>query len=201
MSGKYKIYSCIIEEERKGSMNCPDCKGELQQYDCKGIMIDECIRCKGKWFDRDELRRAKDRTDDDLRWLDFDPFGKDAEQLSVASKGKVCPKCSKKMKSLKYMDSKVSIDKCPSCKGVWLDPGELAKIIRYLENKVCTETAKEYAKDTFKQFTEIFTGQEGLISEAKDFLAILYLLKLRIVVEHPIFAEALQMIYQNTPFR
>lgn len=182
-------------------MKCPDCQQLLKPIDCKGIVIDECIRCKGKWFDRDGLRKAKDRADDDLRWLDFDPFGKDAEQLSLALEGKVCPKCSKKMSTLKYMDSKVSINKCPDCKGVWLDPGEFAKIIRYLENSVCTETAKAYVKDTFKQFIEIFKGPDGTISEIKDFLAILYLLELRIAIEHPKLAETSQKIYQATPFK
>lgn len=182
-------------------MKCPDCQNELQTIDCKGIMIDECIKCKGKWFDRDELRRAKDRTDDNLRWLDFDPFGKDAEQLSVASEGRICPKCSKKMSSLKYADSKVIIDKCLNCKGVWLDPGEFIKVIRYLENRINSETAKEYIKDTFKQFIEIFSGPEGVISEVKDFLAVLYLLELRIAVEHPGLAEASRKIYQATPFK
>lgn len=182
-------------------MKCPDCQNDLQSIDCKGIIIDECVRCKGKWFERDELRRVKDRTDEDLRWLDFDPFGKDAEQLSVALAGKICPKCAKKMSSLKYMDSKIVIDKCPSCEGVWLDPGELARVIRYLENKIGTETAKEYVRDTFKEFIEIFTGSEGVISEVKDFLVILYLLELRIAVENPGLAEASQKVYRATPFK
>lgn len=182
-------------------MKCPDCQNDLQPINCKGIVIDECVKCKGKWFARDELRRAKDSTDESLRWLDFDPFGKDAEQLSVASEGKICPKCSNNMASLKYMDSKVVIDKCITCKGVWLDPGELVRVIRYLENRLGTETAKEYARDTFKQFIEIFTGHEGVVSEVKDFLAVLYLLELRIAVEHPRLAAVSQKIYQNSPFR
>jgi len=182
-------------------MKCPDCHKELKPIDCKGIQIDECVKCKGRWFDRDELRKAKDRQDNDLRWLDFDPFGKDAEKLSVASEGKICPKCSVKMSSLKYMDSKVVIDKCLNCKGVWLNPKEFDKVIRFLEDKVSTETAKEYVKDTFKQFIEIFTGPEGVISEVKDFLAILYLLELRIAVENPLLVETSQKIYQSTPFK
>ena len=44
-------------------MKCPDCNSELKQIDCKGIMIDECVGCKGKWFDRGELRKAKDSAD------------------------------------------------------------------------------------------------------------------------------------------
>jgi Zn-finger nucleic acid-binding protein len=46
----------------------------LRRTDYHGIRRDECPRCLGRWIDRDELRRAKGRTDRDLRWLDFDPF-------------------------------------------------------------------------------------------------------------------------------
>ncbi|HXK37207.1 MAG TPA: zf-TFIIB domain-containing protein, partial [Candidatus Paceibacterota bacterium] len=61
-------------------MNCPECEVPLRRTDCYGVNIDECPKCLGRWFDRDELRRAKDRTDEDLRWMDFDPFARDAEE-------------------------------------------------------------------------------------------------------------------------
>jgi Zn-finger nucleic acid-binding protein len=181
-------------------MKCPDCGNEFKAFDLKGITVQECVKCKGKWFERDQLRLAKDRQDDALRWLDFDPFGKDAEKLSVAAEGKTCPKCVKPMAALTYRQSRIVIDKCRICEGVWLDPGELVKIIRYLEKVVLTESAKSYAKDTFKQFIEIFTGKEGIISEVKDFLAVFYLMELRIATEHPSLAAASQSISKSTPF-
>lgn len=177
-------------------MKCPGCQNDLQPVNCKGIVIDECLNCKGKWFDRDELRKAKDSADESLRWLDFDPFSKEAEQLSIASEEKKCPKCSNNLASLKYMDSTIVIDKCLQCKGVWLEPKELTRIIRYLEKRLSTETAKEYAADAAKQFMEIFTGHEGIVSEVKDFLAVFYLLELRIAVEHPTLANTAQKIYR-----
>jgi len=182
-------------------MNCPDCEGTLKTIDCKGIKIDECSSCKGHWFDRGELRLAKDKEDDDIRWLDFDPFGKDANSLSVESEGKACPKCSKNMKSLTYRKSKIIIDKCTDCEGVWLDNGEFEKIVEFLNEIVVTKSAGDYAKDTFKQFLEIFTGSEGPISEAKDFLSVLYLLQLRMAVKNPKLSEASQNIYKITPFK
>ena len=182
-------------------MQCPDCKSDLKTIECKGIMIDECVKCHGKWFDRDELRKVKDNTDKDLRWLDFDPFGKDAEKLTVASEGRICPKCLKQMDSLKYMDSEVVIDKCNQCEGIWLEAGELMKIIKYLENRVVDQSAKAYARDTFKEFIEIFTGPENVISEAKDFLAILYFMELRIAAENPKLVDAIRNIYRGVPLR
>ena len=182
-------------------MKCPDCKNELHEIDCKGINISECVECKGRWFDRAELRAVKDNEDEDLRWLDFDPFGDDAEQLSVRSDGKECPKCSKQMSSLTYRASKMLIDKCLECEGVWLAHGEFKRIISYLEGLIVKKSAAEYTKETFKQFVEIFTGHEGLVSEAKDFFAVLKLLQIRLGVEHPGLEEACHNIYRYTPFR
>jgi len=182
-------------------MICPDCQGKLEPIFCEGIEIDECINCKGRWFDRGELRKAKERQDDDIRWLDFDPFGKDAEESSVKSEGKVCPKCYEKMSSLRYSHSNVIIDKCDSCGGIWLDHGEFERIIEYLEHEVLTKSAKDFGKDTFKQFVEIFTGPKGTIPEIKDFLAVLNLLKKRIGVENPKVIAASQKIYNYTPFK
>lgn len=182
-------------------MICPGCRNELQPFDLKGIVIQECPGCKGKWFKRDQLRLAKDRQDDHLRWLDFDPFGRDAEGLSVASEGKICPECVKPMSSLMYRQSNIVIDKCPLCEGIWLDHGELARIIRHLEQVLIAESGKEYVKETFKQFIEIFRGQEGIISEVKDFLAVFYLLRLKIASDHPKLAGASKFIYRYTPFK
>ena len=37
-----------------------------------------------------------------------------------------CPNCSAQMRLMQRYDA--DIDYCPSCKGVWLDRGEIAKI-------------------------------------------------------------------------
>ncbi len=182
-------------------MRCPDCQNELQIFDLKGISIRECVRCKGKWLSRDQLKLAKDRQDDYLRWLDFDPFGKDALSLGVSSQGKQCPSCLQPMGSLTYSQSKIVINKCSSCEGVWLEHGELARIIRYLENTMVSASAAELAKDTFRQFIEIFKHKEGVVPEIKDFLAVLYLLELRIAAEHPSLVKTAGGIYKYTPFK
>ncbi len=180
-------------------MKCPDHHTELGQINYRGILIDECPTCKGRWFDRDELRKAKDSTDDDLRWLDFDPFGTEAGRFEVPSKGRLCPKCSTKMASLTYETSRVTIDKCPQCHGIWLDHGEFEAIVKHLEKTVSSETASEYAQDAFRQFLQVATGPEGAISEVRDFLAVMKLLELRIGVENPRVAGMIQKISQYFP--
>ncbi len=39
----------------------------------------------------------------------------------------LCPRCSVKMKKWKKND--VIIDVCPSCEGMWLDKGEIEKLV------------------------------------------------------------------------
>ena len=182
-------------------IKCPDCQNELKVAKLKGIEIYECLKCKGKWFDRSQLILATNKLDDGLRWLDFDPFGKDAEKLSVVSVGKQCPQCLREMRSLTYLQSKVIIEKCQSCEGVWLNHGELGKIILYLERVINTETVKGLTKDTFKDFIKIFTGDKGFITEVKDFLAVLNILRIRIAAEHPLLKKTWENIESITPFK
>lgn len=127
-------------------MKCPNHNAALGQINYRGILIDECPTCKGRWGDRDELRKAKDSTDDDLRWLDFDPFGTEAGRFEVPSKGLLCPKCSTKMVSLTYETSKVTIDKCLQCHGIWLDHGEFEAIITQAPNLAAAVTCDRNTK-------------------------------------------------------
>lgn len=182
-------------------MQCLKCHTNLEAINFRGIMVNECPKCQGRWFDRAELRKAKDNTDEDLCWLDFDPFvAKNDRFYAVSKESGECPKCTRKMLSMTYGNSGVIIDKCDQCEGVWLQEGEFRKIIVYLENLVTSETASEYIIDSFKQLFEIVTGPENKVSEIKDFLVVLKLLKLRAAVEHSKIAATTNKIYQYLPF-
>jgi len=181
-------------------MKCVDCSGQLKQVDYNNIRIEECSSCGGIWFDRGELDKAKNQTDEDLRWLDFDPFGEEANQFLVDADDKTCPRCSAKMDSLFYEESQVIINKCLVCHGIWVPNGQFRKIVKYLEDIVASESTSEYVKDSLKQFLEIFSGKESVASEVKDFLVILKLLKMRMVAEHPELEEAAKKIFQYLPF-
>jgi Zn-finger nucleic acid-binding protein len=184
-----------------GFLKCPDCQTKMHPTEYRGVRIDECPRCRGRWFDRDELRQAKDRTDDDLRWLDFDPFSQKAVSLGVASEERICPRCSVTMGSISYQASGVAIDKCNACHGIWLDHDEFEKIVKYLMKVMTSETASQYVRDAGKQFAEIVTGPEGVISEIRDFLAVLRLLEMRLAVEHPQIGEIANTIYSIAPIK
>ena len=182
-------------------MKCPNCQRDLEQIDFRGIMVNECPDCQGRWFGRDDLEKAKNNTDDDLRWIDFDPFIKKAKHFNVIpDEAGACPQCDQTMIALAYAHSGVVIMKCEQCRGIWLQDGEFKKIIGYLENMITSHSASEYAQDSIKQFLEIFKGSQDKTAEAKDFLVVLKLLKLRAAVEHSKIAEATNKIYQYLPF-
>lgn len=181
-------------------MNCPDCLNQLTEVEFRQIKIQECVSCQGRWFDRKELSKAKDNTDDDLRWLDFDPFDKTADKFAVPPEGKVCPCCHSAMDSLTYVGSGVVIDRCKKCEGIWVHHGEFEKIIHYLEEVVATKSSPEYLRDTLKQFLEIAQGKEDFAEELKDFLVVLKLSEKRIGAEHPHIGEAIKKILEYLPF-
>ena len=165
-------------------MKCPKCDGELESKTFKKVKIDECSKCGGMWFEHDELKRAKDSADEDLRWLDFDIFEEKEHKYSKKDSNRICPRDESKLETLTYSDSKINIEVCPVCHGIWLDKGEFEKIINYLEKRVDSTSSGEYAKDLVREFEEMLKKPEHLSSEAKDFMAILRLAEKRIEAEH-----------------
>lgn len=179
---------------------CPICSAELKQKEHQRLLLDECPQGHGIWFDRDELRKAKDNTDNDMRWLDFDPFALNNQSKFIKT-NKICPTCNQPMSSLTYDQSKVQIDICPVCNGVWLDKDEIDNIFAYLHNLIFTKTAKDYAEATIEELKEVITGPESKLSEIRDFLVVANLLQLRYAVEHPWIINLSNAIYKYWPLK
>ena len=178
-------------------MNCPKCEGKLKQKLFNNVSIHECDSCFGMWFDKEELNRAKDSTDEDLRWLDFDIFEQKQNKYFKKESSRVCPRDESKLKTFTYFNSKISIEVCSMCQGIWLDSEEFERIIKYLEDKVVSETSGDYAKELARQFGEMLKDPSHLGSEAKDFIAVLKLAGKRVEAEHPDLTYALS----NFPIR
>ena len=54
-------------------MKCPNCKKELSEKIKIGdVKIDRCAECGGLWFEKDELRLAKDKKAPEARWMDVE---------------------------------------------------------------------------------------------------------------------------------
>ena len=169
-------------------MLCPVCKKPLDKAILYGVEVNYCPICLGLWFEKDELRWAKDTKDRNLRWLDIDLW-KEEDKFKISRGSKLCPACRLPLYEVNYGDSDVKIDVCNVCHGIWLDRGEFRKIINYLEEKAYLEVLNNYARNLAEEFWEIFTGPETFREEVLDFVTILKLLNYKFVTQHPLISK------------
>lgn len=182
-------------------MKCPKCRKELSEKIKIGdVKIDRCPKCGGLWFEKDELRLAKDKEapearwvdveikDKSINWLQFD-FWKDKVKFKVKKGMKCCPIDEIPLYQVNYGDTPIEIDVCGICFGIWLDKGEFKKIVDYAKNKADYETLHNYAKNLVLETKEIFIGPESIKSEVTDLLVLIKLLKYKLAAQHPALVE------------
>lgn len=177
-------------------MNCPKCKTLLHKKNVKGTEVEECAKCEGIWFEKDELRRIKDQIDSDLNWMDFDIW-KHPEKFAGADHRINCPACHQPMSVLNYDQTTVEIDYCTQCRGIWLDKQELQQIIDALEEELLTKSPSDYVKATLEEAKELLTGSESFVSEWRDFTTILRFLQYRILSLKPEYLDTLVGFQKN----
>jgi Zn-finger nucleic acid-binding protein len=167
------------------TMQCPNHhKSPLEKTLFHNVEVDYCPECLGIWFDKDELAMAKDQKDEQLNWLDVDLW-RDKGRFSVAQINRRCPVCRVPMVEVGYDHSKVKVDFCKHCQGVWLDRGEFKQIIMYLIRKYDYEILHHYMKNLVVQLWEVFAGPQQFREELEDFLMLSKLFNYKFVVQHP----------------
>ena len=119
-------------------MNCPTCKIALETKSAGPVEVDACPQCQGVWYEGEELRLAKDASDSDLNWLDFEIW-KDWDSLELKLKKMACPGCNQNLVGVRYAKTPVEVDCCPACKAIWLEEGELAAIVDALKAEVVSK--------------------------------------------------------------
>lgn len=175
-------------------MDCPNDNEQLQKALFHHVEVDYCPDCLGIWFDKDELRNAKDDKDKQLNWIDFDLW-RDKGKFQVSRGDKHCPVCRVGLQEVKYDGSKTKVDFCKMCGGVWLDRGEFKQIMNYLKRKSDYQILHNYSRNLVKQLWEVFSGPETFRSELEDFLTLLKLFNYKFVVQYPF----LNSLIENAP--
>ena len=178
-------------------MECPHCRSELALRRIRGVGVHECKECKGMWFEDRELKQVKDEIDADLNWMDFDIW-KHSDRFKAGKPVYDCPGCSRSMVILNYDNTGVEIHYCSTCRGVWLEKGELKKIITALEDEILTKSMDEYLHTTLEKARELITGKESFLSEWKDLSTILRFVQYRILSLHPKIRNAM-VTFQINP--
>lgn len=103
-------------------LSCPKCKNQLSPLTQEAdLIVDRCETCKGVWMDKGELERISG-SDLSEEIYNHGPFA-----------GKTCPKCQVKMREVVIpTKSKLIIDVCGQCSGLWFDARELAQVQNFL---------------------------------------------------------------------
>lgn len=131
-------------------MNCPSCNSSLVKKDECGIELDVCLSgCGGIWFDASELEKL-DETHENISANTLFAGRNQNSVIVDRSKIRSCPKCSsiKLERVCHFKDNDLEIDSCPSCHGVWLDPGELNMLREENEHR---DTREQTSREFFKQ--------------------------------------------------
>lgn len=174
-------------------MKCPKCEKELKEVPFQGVKIDSCSSCKGYWFEKDELRKAKDEKEESLNWMDVDLWESE-EKFRISKDEILCPDCGMPLYEVNYGDSDIKLDVCNICEGMWLDEGEFRKIIKYLKEKGGDKIMQDYFKTLLEETGEVLLGPESLEEEAKDLFTVLSLLKYRFAGKHPFISETISKL-------
>ena len=155
------------------------------------VEVDYCPECLGVFFDKDELRYAKDDSDKQLNWLDFDVW-RDKKKFKISNIEKRCPVDRIPFVEVAYDGSNAKIDFCKMCQGIWLDRGEFKQIMVYLKKKADYDILHGYTKNLAKELWEVFTGPEKFREELDDFLMLLKLFNYKFLVQHPLLNKMIE---------
>lgn len=197
---------------------CVRCNKPTHSRFDESIPIDECRDCGGIWFDAGELSACRDQANPDLSWMDIEPSVPyreavpercfdwlEMDYISDAESGKTCatlqcPKCRVPLFTVNYKDTTIQIDFCNQCEGVWLDKGELEKIIKELEERLHLMSVQEFFQESLKEAKEIMAGPETVISEWRDLSIVVKLLHSRILAKRPAIGHAIEILRGTLSF-
>lgn len=131
--------------ETRESVKCPRCGDALVIVECGGVSIDRCQGCGGTYLDESELKKVgsgENAATDNLKAL---PGAKAVDVEAPV----LCVRCSRTMERANFSySSGIFVDFCNVCGSIWLDNGELEKVIEFMKNDSLAsgEDSKKYSQ-------------------------------------------------------
>lgn len=143
---------------------CPKCEIELTEEMQSGTTIDICPQCAGIWFDNDELNNIREQ--DPVSLIQIDQQFRPKVEPATSGGARNCPACRLPMRRYNYLyTSPIELDECEQCGGVWVDDGELEKMVQVL-NDARTQPLPPEIKDelAMAQWEAEHKDQTGRVS-------------------------------------
>jgi Zn-finger nucleic acid-binding protein len=122
-------------EETQKPRKCPRCREDLQTLMLGSTMARECAQCGGLWLDPESLQKLANAREESAGVVSALAL---RVPLSATAPDVVryipCPRCGKLMNRSNFARSSgVILDVCKS-HGVWLDRGELQRVLGFIES-------------------------------------------------------------------
>jgi uncharacterized protein len=112
-------------------MICPFCKLDMIDVEHNRIELDYCVKCKGVWFDSNELELLFENLGIKNHGLSFAELIKTVDEHNNEKKYR-CPICRQNMGKVKIgSNPQVVIDICLYGDGLWFDGGEAVQLIKH----------------------------------------------------------------------
>ena len=167
-------------------MKCPHCPIELESAASRGVDLDRCRRCEGLWFDRDELGKFN-RFDSDFPLRPDNPTQGEFTSLR-------CPRCSSFLARFRYVPGgELEVERCISCKGVWLDAGEIQTIRKLLTQKLVARRQNRKLDEVVRREQEMWETHMAAVAEDENEAHVsggqwlfMFLTKLPVEVHNPV---------------
>jgi len=131
--------------------------------------------------------------------MDFELW-KHEDRFRASERHVDCPKCGTSLVSIDYDRTGVEVDFCARCRGVWLDSGELEKIIVNLSEELLTKDVSDYVRASLEEARELVTGPESVVSEWRDLSTVLRMLSYRLLSDNPTVGRLLAEFQAKTQF-
>lgn len=111
-------------------MQCPRCQVDLVVEHQRGIEVDRCPSCNGRWLDYNELDELEATV----------PSTPDQRQATIRYAEREselnCPACGKRMAAFNYRAYNLELDSCGDKHGFWLDAGEEGRVRDIIDERV-----------------------------------------------------------------
>ena len=124
-------------------MICPICKTDMIDVEHDKIELDYCVKCKGVWFDSNELELLFEKMNLKNYSLSISDLINKIDEKIPENKHK-CPLCKKTMGKVKIGDSSQTvIDICLNGDGLWFDGGEVIQLIKHTSHNIRQDAGAE----------------------------------------------------------
>ena len=127
-------------------LKCPRDETELLIEHHRGIEVDHCPECSGRWLDHhelDHLEATAASNEDDRRAMI--EYAKRPSDLN-------CPVCGKQMRAFNYRAYNLELDTCEDEHGFWLDAGEEGHVRDIMEERVLGLERAASAEESWGKF-------------------------------------------------